>query len=307
MKLGVACNYVWFGPPITELAGAIERLGFESMWMGEHPIIPIAAADVDRHGVPLPENYKHMPDLFVSLAAAAAVTERIKLGTNICIVPQHNPIMLAKQAATLDRISNGRLIMGCGTGWIAEEADVFGYPFDKRLGLTLDTIRAMKVLWKEYIASYSGEYVSFPPMYCNPKPLQQPHIPILVGAGNEKTDNTKVIRRVAKMGDGWLPMILSPAQMKEQLALLREFCDEEGRDYEALDISVIVPALRFGLGPLPSWGAEAYDHLRPQPAHELLAEYEEAGVGRILVGLPDLEDDSAYGLLEDVAAGLGLS
>lgn len=306
MKFGVSGNFVWSGPPITAMARHIEALGFESLWMGEHPVIPVAAADAVRYGVPLPPNYRNMPDLFVSLSAAAAVTERIRLGSNICIVPQRDPIHLAKQTATLDRISGGRLIFGFGTGWIEEEAEIFGYRFDKRLGRTLDFMRALKVLWTEEEAAYSGNYVSFPPLHCNPKPLQKPHVPILVGSGNDKTDNTAILRRVARMAQGWLPSFLSPAQMKEQLAVLRGFCEEEGRDFAALDISLIVPAISFGLGPLPPWGAGAYDDLKPRPPAELVAEYEEAGVGRILLGVPDLENEDAFAMLEDIAGGIGL-
>lgn len=306
LKLGITGNYVWFGPPVAELARTIEACGFESMWMGEHPVIPVSSARAVRYGVPLPPNYRHMPDPFVSLSAAATATSSIRVGTNVCIVPQHDPVTLAKTVATLDHVSGGRFIFGFGTGWIEEEAEVFGYRFDKRLGVALDHVRALKALWTQDEAAYDGEYVSFPPVHCNPKPLQQPHVPILVGSGNDKTDNTKILRRVARMGDGWLPSFCTPAQMKEQLDQLRQFCAEEGRDYAALDISLIVPAISFGVGDLPAWGAGAYDDLEPVNALELLQEYEEAGVGRILVGLPDMEDDDAFRRIEEAAKGMGL-
>lgn len=306
MKLGITTNYVWSGPPVVEIARKIEALGFESMWMGEHPAIPVAAAEAVRYGVPLPDNYQHMPDLFTSLAAAAATTSRIRLGTNVCVVPQHHPVMLAKQIATVDRISGGRLSFAYGTGWIEEEAEVFGYRFDKRLGVTLDYIRAIKQLWTEPEKGYRGEYVSIPPIHLNPPSVQRPHVPVLIGSGNDKTDNAKILRRVARTADGWLPSFLSPAQMKDQIAELRGYCAEEGRDFAALDISLIVPAISFGVGPLPPWGAEAYADLKPGDPMALLAEYAEAGVGRILVGLPDMEDDGAFGLLEEAAKGLGL-
>jgi probable F420-dependent oxidoreductase len=305
MKFGVSSNFVWFGPPVTELAKATESLGFESMWMGEHPVIPVSAANAVRYGVPLPANYRHMPAPIVSLAAAAAVTTTLRFGTNICIVPQHNPISLAKEVATLDQISGGRLTFAYGTGWIEDEAAVFGYPFEKRLGRALDFGRPLKVLWTEEEASYAGEHVSFPPIHCNPKPLQQP-LPILVGAGNDKTDNTKILQRVAATADGWLPAFLTPAQMKQQLGQLRGYCDAAGRDFDALDISLIVPAISFGVGELPPWGAKAYDDLKPVDARQLIAEYEAAGVKRILVGLPDMEDEAAFGRLEEAAKGLGL-
>jgi probable F420-dependent oxidoreductase len=306
MKLGVTTNYTWFGPPATALAQAIESLGFESMWMGEHPVIPVSAAKAERYGVPLPPNYRNMPALFVSLAAAAAVTNRIKLGTNVCLVPQRNPLLLAKELATLDHISGGRLIFAYGTGWIEDEAPAFGYRFDKRLGRTLDFMRAVKTLWTEEEASHAGEHVSFPPLHCYPKPLQQPHVPILIGSGNDKTDNRRVLKRVAETADGWLPSFLTPAQMREQLAMLRGFCEEAGTDFDRLDISLIVPAISFGVGELPPWGAKAYDDLKPVNTKELLAEYEEVGVNRILVGLADMEDDGAFKVLEDAAKGMGL-
>jgi probable F420-dependent oxidoreductase len=305
MKLGVATNYCWFGPPITAIAKTIESLGFESMWMGEHPVIPVSAAGAVRHGVPLPPNYRHMPDPFTSLAAAAAVTTRIRFGTNVCVVPQHNPITLAKTIATLDRISGGRLIFAFGTGWIEDEPEVFGYRFDKRLGITLDYMEAMRILWTDEEASYQGKYISFPPIHCNPKPLQKP-LPILVGSGNDKTENTAVLRRVARMADGWLPSFLTPAQMREQLAMLKGYCEEAGRDFAAMDISLIVPAISFGVGELPPWGANAYDDLKPVNARELVAEYEAVGVKRILVGLNDMEDDGAFKTLEVAAKGMGL-
>ena len=306
MKLGITGNFVWHGPPVTDFARCIEAAGFESMWMGEHPVIPVSAAQAVRYGVPLPGNYRHMPDPFVSLAAAASVTGTLRLGTNICIVPQHDPVTLAKTVATLDRVSGGRLIFGFGTGWIEEEAEVFGYRFDKRLGVTLDYMRAIKLLWTEDQASYAGDYVSFPRIHCNPKPLQKPHVPILVGSGNDKTDNTKVLKRVARMADGWLPSFLSPEQAKAQIAELKGYCADEGRDFAALDISLIVPAISFGVGPLPPWGAGAYDDLEPVDPLALLAAYADAGVGRILVGMPDFEDESGFAVIEEAARGLGL-
>jgi len=307
MKLGVSANWTWMGPPIAALARHLEDLGFESLWMGEHPIIPVAAAKAERYGVPLPRNYRNMPEMFTSLAAAATATSKLILGTDVCVVPQHEPILLAKQIATLDRISGGRLLFGFGTGWIAEEAPVFGYPFDKRLGVMLDYIEAMKVLWTEEEATYQGKYVSFPPIHCNPKPLQRPWPPLLVGSGNDKTDNTAILKRVARMADGWVPSFLTPQQMREQLAELRGYCEEAGRDFSSLDITLIIPAISFGVGPLPDWGAGAYDDLEPQPVDRLLAEYEEAGVGRIAIGLPDIEDESAFALLEEAARGMGLA
>src|SRR5262245_37273053 len=133
MKFGVSANFPWMGPPITELARTIEALGFESMWTGEHIIVPVNIADPYRYGVRLPENYRHMPDLFVSLTAAAVATTKLVLGMDICLITQRNPLIVAKAIATMDRISNGRLVFGVGHGWIREESEIFGMRFEDRV------------------------------------------------------------------------------------------------------------------------------------------------------------------------------
>lgn len=305
MKIGVSANFCWFGPPITELARHLEAVGFESLWTGEHIIIPVEIANRVRHGVTLPENYKHMPDVFVSMAAAATATTTLKFGMDVCLIPQRNPLILAKEVATLDRISNGRLIFGVGHGWIEEESEIMGIPFKQRVRKSTETIRALKTLWTEEQPSFSGEFISFPPVYSYPKPLQQPHPPILIGSGNHNTDNSRALRRVAEIGDGWVPAFLSPAQMKEQLGQLKEMCAEAGRDFDAMDITLIVPAVSFSVGEVPSFfeGLEA----EQKDAAELIGEYEEAGVKRLIVGLDDMTDDKAFGRIEQAAKGLGLS
>ena len=305
MKIGISANFAWFGPPITKLAQHIEALGYESLWTGEHIIIPVDIADPVRHGVTLPENYRHMPDVFVTMAAAAAATTRLMFGMDICLVTQRNPLILAKEAATLDRISGGRLIMGTGYGWIEEESEIMGVPFKQRVRKSTETILALKTLWTEETPSFSGEFISFPPVYSYPKPLQKPHIPILIGSGNHNTDNSRALKRVAEIGDGWLPAFLSPAQMRDQLKQLKELCDAAGRDFEAMDITLIVPAVSLGVGEIPSFfkGHEA----QPRNAGELIAEYEEAGVTRIIVGLDDMTDEASFKRLEDAAKGLRLA
>jgi len=305
MKLGVSANYVWFGPPITDTARMMEDLGFESLWMGEHIIIPVNIADPNRFGVMLPENYKHMPDPLISLTAAAIATKNLKLGTNICLVPQRHPLVLAKTISTLDRISGGRFFFGIGAGWIEEEMTIMGFPRKARWPKTTEYLRALKALWTEEKASFEGEHISFPEVYSNPKPLQQPHPPILIGAGNDKTENTPILKRVADIGDGWQPSFLSPAQMREQLKELKQYCDEKGRDFSKMDITLLVPAINLGVGDIPSY----YEGLEVKPANasEMIAEYEEAGVNRLLVGLDDMIDEATTKKhLETAAKGLGL-
>ena len=303
MKLGFSANILSHGAPVVEVAKLAEDVGFESMWTGEHIIIPVDIADPVRHGTPLPDNYRHMPDPFIWFTAAAVVTTRLKLGMDVCLVPQRNPLILAKEVACLDRISNGRLIFGVGSGWIEEEAAIMGYAFKDRARRTVEHIRALKTLWTEETPSFAGEFVNFPPVYSYPKPLQKPHPPILIGAGNHNTDNSRVLRRVADIGDGWVPAFLSPAQMREQLAELKRLCDERGRDASTLDITLLVPAITLGVGERPSFFAH---ETTTRPADELIAEYEEAGVTRIIVGLPDLTAEAGLGVIEGAARGLGL-
>jgi probable F420-dependent oxidoreductase len=305
MKIGACGNITWFGPPVVEVAKAAEAMGFESLFMGEHIVIPVSAEQVQRHGVTLPPNYKNMPSPFISLAAAAAVTDRLVLGTNISLVAQHDPLVLAKDIATLDRISKGRFVLGVGTGWIEDEAEVMGVPFKRRWAKSIEHVQALKALWTQEQASFAGEFVNFPPVYSYPKPVQTPHVPVLIGAGNVNTPNIlPVLKRVVEHGDGWLPAFLTPEAIGEHMATLRELCAEAGRDAAALDITLIVPAVILGVGEaFASMGT--LDKTPSDPA-ELIARYEEAGVTRIIVGLVDYTDESGLKHLERAAKGLGL-
>jgi len=304
MKLGFSANHIWHGSSVVEVAKLAEDVGFESMWMGEHIIIPVEIANPDRHGVQLPENYRHMPDPFVWLTAAAVATRNLNLGFNICLVPQRDPLVLAKTVASLDQISQGRVLFGVGAGWIHEEADIMGVPIKRRWAKTIEHVRALKTLWTEEQPSFEGEFVSFPKVYSYPKPFRRPHPPVLIGAGDHNTDNARVLQRVVEDGDGWLPVFLSPQQMREELGRLRELCDEHGRDYDVLDISLLVPAINLGVGERPSFfGDHAAD---PHEARDLIAEYEDAGVQRILVGLVDMTRDGGLKTVEEAAKGLGL-
>jgi probable F420-dependent oxidoreductase len=301
MKFGVTGYLDLDNPGIPEIAQRAEALGFESLWTGEHIFVPVEIADPVRHGIPLPEMYKHLPDLFVILAAAAAVTTRLKFGTNICIVAQRHPLELAKQVATLDRISKGRVILGVGNGWIREEAEILGYPFERKVAKTNEHIEALKVLWTEEQPSYAGEFVSFPPVHSNPKPHRKPHPPIVIGSGGATTDNSRILKRVARLADGWLPLDIGPEQMAKELAELRRLCEENGRDFDALDISLILASPALGID-------AASSQTKSAKAEDLAGQYAEAGVGRIVVLPWGLSSSAAldFQSLEMLAAGLGL-
>jgi len=221
---------------------------------------------------------------------------------DICLITQRHPLITAKAVATLDRISGGRLVFGVGHGWIAEESEIFGVPFKDRVRRATETVKALKTLWREDEPSFAGEFVAFPPVHSYPKPLQRPNPPVLIGSGNEKTDNTAILKRVAAIGDGWLPAFLSPAQMREQLAELKTYCEAAGRDFASLDITLLLPASSLGVGEKAPWAVD----LDVSDPRRVVGEYEEAGVGRIIIGLDDMTDERAFGRIADAARGLGL-
>lgn len=301
MKFGVTGYLDIDNPGIPEIAREAEALGFESLWTGEHMFVPAEIADPVRHGVPLPEMYKHLPDLFVTLSAAAAVTATLKFGTNICIAVQRHPLELAKQVATLDRISKGRVILGVGNGWIREEAEILGYDFDRKVPMTNEHIAALRTIWAEEEPSFSGEFVSFPKVHCNPKPYRKPGPPIVIGSGGASTDNSRVLKRVARLADGWLPLDIGPKQMKGELNTLKQLCEEQGRDFGDLDISLILASPALGI-------TDATGQQKSAQAEDLAGQYAEAGVGRLVVLPWGLSTSAAldFQSMEMLAAGLGL-
>jgi probable F420-dependent oxidoreductase len=169
----------------------------------------------------------------MSLAMAAAVTERIKLCTGITLLPERNPLILAKQISVLDRHSDGRFVFGIGAGWNREETEMMGGDYDHRWTQTEEAVGALKALWTEDQAEFHGRYYNFPPVYMYPKPAQDPHPPILLG-GNARN----VLRRVVRYGDGWLPNRANPGQIEDSRKQLDTLAAERGRDPEAITISV---------------------------------------------------------------------
>jgi probable F420-dependent oxidoreductase len=305
MKFGISMNMTWHGASPMDVARLTESLGFESMWMGEHIFIPAEVKDPKLHVVSaVPPEYKHMADPFIWLTAAAVATTRLRLGFNICLVPQRHPIHLAKQLACLDRISGGRVSFGAGAGWIEEEATVMGFAIKDRWKRTMEYIRAMKALWENETAGFEGEHVSFPPIYLYPKPVQQPRLPILIGSGGPGLNNRYALRRVAEHCDGWIPCFLTPAEMKAEMEVLRGMCAETGRDFDRMDISIVMPAANLGVGEMFD-SAGALDGT-PRDAKTLIADYEAAGCHRMVVGLVDLTHENYVPVLTTAARGLGL-
>ena len=216
------------------IAKRAEDLGFESIWYHEHPILPVASQSAfPATGGDIPWTYRHFSEPYISLAMAAAVTNKIKLCTGITLVPERNPLILAKEISVLDLHSNGRFIFGIGAGWNREETEMMGGDFDHRWGQTREAVLALKELWTKEEAEFHGRYYDFPPVYCYPKPIQKPHPPVLLG-GNAPN----VLQRVARWGDGWLPNRVTPSRVEEASNILETLAVERGRNPEELSISV---------------------------------------------------------------------
>ena len=215
------------------MARKAEELGFDSIWYAEHPILPVNSASSFPGGGPIPETYAHFADPYIALARASSVTSTIKLGTGITLVPERNPLLLAGEISTLDRLSGGRFLFGIGAGWNREETEIMGGDFDHRWSQVRESVLAMKELWTKDDAEFHGRFYDFPPVKCNPKPIQQPHPPVILG-GLAKN----VLRRVVSWGDGWMPNRITPAELEKSRQILDTLAAERGRDPASLTISV---------------------------------------------------------------------
>jgi probable F420-dependent oxidoreductase len=277
MKIGVSLIISSHSIDITRIAPKAESLGFESLWLPEHPIIPVQVAS--RYpGSPdgaIPAFMNDLVDPFIGLAQAAAVTQTIKLGTAICLVPERNPLLLAKEIATLDHLSHGRFLFGIGAGWLQEETEIMGGNFAHRWSQTREAILAMKEIWSKDEAEYHGTFYDFPLVRSFPKPAQQPHPPVLLGGVARN-----VFKRVIAWGDGWLPIGSTPEHVKKGRGTLNELAAAAGRDPKSIDITVSgVPCDR-----------EAIQRLGA------------AGASRVIIRLPSTLSQEALTDLEKMAA-----
>lgn len=242
MKFGL--RYANIGPlsrrePALELARFAEELGFESLWTIEHVVIPAGYtsaypySDDGRFGWPEDLDY---PDPLPWLATVAGATERIHLGTAIVILPQRNPVVLAKELATIDVMSGGRLLFGVGVGWLAEEFAAIGIPFDERAARTDEAIEVLRCLWSEGEASFDGRFTQLDRALMFPKPVQRigdrPGVPILVG-GHSKA----AARRAGRLGDGFFPARATPDDLGPLVDIVRSAAAEAGRDPDAIEIT----------------------------------------------------------------------
>ena len=200
MKFGIAIFPTDYAISMTELAPAVEPLGFESLWVAAHSHIPASRLSAWPGGAELPKHYWHSLDPFVALTAAALASKTLMVATGICLVIQRDPIHTAKEVASVDHLSNGRFLFGVGAGWNREEMADHGTDFDTRFKLMRERVEAMKAIWTQDEAEYHGELVDFGPMWCWPKPVQKPHPPVLLGGSGPG-----VLKRVVGYADGWMP------------------------------------------------------------------------------------------------------
>jgi len=223
----------------------------------------------------LPKRYAHTHDPFVALSFAAAATRILKIGTGICLVPQHDPIVLAKSISSLDQLSGGRFIFAMGAGWNAEEMENHGTRYEDRFKVLRERALAIKALWTQEEAEFHGEFVNFDKVWQYPKPKGKPHPPMLLGG---ETDHT--IKRVVEFCDGWFPRARGGWEPKSAVARLRQAAEAAGRDPATLTITVFAA-----------------------PADEAsLATYREAGIDRVLLEVPDKGRDDVLRVLDKNAS-----
>jgi len=276
MEIGISSFLTDYSVDVAVVAKRAEELGFSTLWVPEHSILPVntdspwpGSADGK-----VPKVYADIVDPFIALGRASAVTTTIKLGTGICLVPERNPLILAKEVATIDMYSKGRFQFGIGAGWLREETEIMGGDFPHRWAQTRESILAMKQLWTTVESEFHGKYYDFPPVYSFPMPVQRPHPPVLLG-GMAKN----VFKRIVEYGDGWMPNRVTPEDIKKGRATLDELAEAAGRDPKSIQIMV------FG----------------QQADRDLLNALEEAGADSVAVRLETGNEKEALERMEKIA------
>ncbi|HUJ75267.1 MAG TPA: TIGR03619 family F420-dependent LLM class oxidoreductase, partial [bacterium] len=261
MKVAVCMFSTDYTLGIVPLAQQVEALGFESLWLPEHPLIPVDFSTPYAGGGPLPDYYRHSLDPFAALAAAAAATTKLRLGTGICLLAERNPLIVAKEVATVDLISGGRFELGVGAGWLKEEGDLFKVDWPHRWAQTKDHVLALKALWGPHPSQYQGRYVQVPPVWCNPKPVQKPNPPVLIAGELEQCT-----RRVAEYGDGWIPRArnMKPQDLEQGRKHMEAALRQAGRDPAPFRISLFAaPPKRESNRQFADAGCDRVIHMLP--------------------------------------------
>ncbi len=282
MKIGIGMGTppappeVWVD--VAYFAREVERIGFDSLRLGEHVCAPVHCESYSPtfEGGQVPGFF----DPMVALGRASAVTEHIKLGTGVTLVPEHHPVRLAKAIASLDHFSGGRVLFGVGRGWNREERALMGGDLQHPWAQTREAVAAMKELWCNEQAEFHGEYYDFPLVRSFPQPVTKPHPPVYLSGVA-----TRLMERVAEWGDGWLGFRTTPAELEGRVRELRSHAERVGRDPDAFEISMY------------SW----------EPSRELVRQYHDAGASRVIVQTPGwTKEGEASEELERIAEVVGL-
>lgn len=271
MKVGVMMFPTDYAIHPAELAREVESRGFESLFFPEHTHIPASRKTPYPGGGELPKEYWHTHDPFVALSMAAAVTQKLKVATGVCLVIERDTITLAKEVASIDFLSGGRFIFGIGGGWNVEEMANHGTEFRTRWKKLREQVAALKKIWSEDEPEFHGEFVNFDPIWSWPKPAQKPHPPILLGG-----HSPQVLRRVVDYCDGWLPLGARGESVLRQIQELRRLAESQGRDPQTISVSIY-------------WA--------PADA-AVLEKYRKAEVERVVFGLPPAGRDTVLPLLD---------
>jgi probable F420-dependent oxidoreductase len=277
MDYGIVMFATDYSIRVDDLARAAEERGFESLWLPEHTHIPASRRSPWPGGGELPKEYWHTHDPFVALATAAAVTKTLRVATGICLLVERDPITTAKEVASLDALSGGRFLFGIGGGWNAEEMGHHGTAFRTRWKVLRERVLAMKKIWTEDEASYSGEFVRFEPLWSWPKPVQKPHPPVILGG-----HGPRALDRVVDYCDGWIPISVRAGDLFAGIEDLHARARDKGRDPRSISVSV--------------YGAP--------PAGDLLRQYRDGGVDRAIFALPSAPADTVLPILDRCAAAM---
>ena len=258
-----------------ELGRAAEERGLDSVWFSEHTHIPVSFLEAPVGRSHLPDYYWQTYDLFVAMTHAAAATRQIKVATGVSLVIEHDPIILAKEAATLDLITRGRFIFGVGAGWLEPEMADHGVVYRTRFQLLREQVRAMKEIWATDVSEFHGRFVNFDRMRAFPKPYQKPHPPIIMGGAGEKS-----LEFAAEVCDGWAPWVLEWSKAKSAIDEIRRKAAAYGRDPDSLEISLFEKSI---------------------PDEKTIEDMEVAGIRRIILTVYGQSREKALPALDGVA------
>jgi probable F420-dependent oxidoreductase len=259
---------------LAHLTQRAEECGFESLWTVEHVVIPRdyqSPYPYSKTGkIPGGEDVA-IPDPLLPLSFAAALTRKIRLATGVVILPQHHPLYLAKEIATLDLLSGGRMILGVGSGWLKEEFDALGLDFRTRGARTDEAIEAMRACWRDTASSFHGKHFNFGPLFCYPKPAQS-SVPIHIGG-----HSPAAAKRAGRLGDGFFPALGEIPKLQELFTIMREAAEKAGRNPNQIELSCITRA-----------------------AADSVKAVEDIGIGRVVVAPPAFDKDGLSRGLEKI-------